>query len=129
MRQFKAHQEFIKQPATKAGDVIIFTEATTHGTLPWTADRQRRSILFRYSPANLAFAGGRHAFDRDVRSGRAWPDSWYEGLDDEQLSVLEPPYNRNLDRPVLGDDGMLTEQSRSLLEEQGWGGIGRNPKL
>ena len=26
MRQFKAHQEFVKQPATKAGDVIIFTE-------------------------------------------------------------------------------------------------------
>ncbi len=28
MRQFKAHQEFVKQPSTKAGDVIIFTEVS-----------------------------------------------------------------------------------------------------
>eukprot|EP01050_Picozoa_sp_SAG11_P010932 SAG11_NODE_1125_length_5773_cov_1.928974_3_plen_152_part_00 len=98
MWQFKAHQEFIKQPATKAGDVVIFTEATTHGTLPWTAEHQRHSVLFHYSPAKLAFAGGRHSFDRDVRSGRAWPDSWYDGLEDEQIAVLEPPYHRVLDR-------------------------------
>lgn len=84
-------------------------------------------MLFRYSPANLAFAGGRHAFDRDVRSGRAWPDSWYDGLSPEQLAVLEPPYNRNLERPVLGNDGRLTAEARSLIDEKGWDGIGRNP--
>ena len=62
MRQFKAHQEFIKQPATKAGDVIIFTEATTHGTLPWTADRQRRSILFIGALRRLGPQDGAEAF-------------------------------------------------------------------
>ena len=98
MRQHKTLTEFVKQPVTKAGDVVIFTEATTHGTLPWTAEYQRRSILFRYSPANLAFGGGRHAFDRDVRSGHAWPESWYEGLSDEQIAVLEP-YARKRLRP------------------------------
>ena len=112
-----------------ACDDGLFSQATTHGTLPWTADRQRRSILFRYSPANLAFAGGRHAFDRDVRSGRAWPESWYEGLNDEQVAVLEPPYHRQLERPVLGNDGVLTPESRAMLDERGWNGIGRNPKL
>jgi hypothetical protein len=83
--------------------------------------------LARAAPANLSFAGGRHAFDRDVRSGRAWPESWYAGLSDEQVAVLEPPYNRNLDRPVLSDDGQLTQQSRAMLDERGFDGIGRNP--
>jgi Phytanoyl-CoA dioxygenase (PhyH) len=35
----------------RAGDVIIFTEALTHGAFPWTAAHQRRSVLFKYSPA------------------------------------------------------------------------------
>ena len=41
--------------------------------------------------------------------------------------MLEPPYHRVLDRPVLGDDGLLTDDSRTMLEERGWDGIGRNP--
>ena len=41
--------------------------------------------------------------------------------------MLEPPYHRVLDRPVLGDDGLLTEDSRTMLEERGGDGIGRNP--
>ena len=102
MRQYKKHQEFIKQAVCKAGDVVIFSEATTHGTLPWTADYQRRSVLFRYSPANVDFAGGRHAFDQEHRRGNAWPESWYEGLTDAQRAVLEPPYVTGLERPVLG---------------------------
>ena len=52
--------------------------------MPWVADHQRRTVLFRYSPANLAFGGGRHDFDRDHRAGPAWPESWYMGLSDEQ---------------------------------------------
>ena len=52
---------------------VVVRQATTHGTLPWAADYQRRSCLFRYSPANLAFAGGRHSFDCDVRSGLGEP--------------------------------------------------------
>ena len=114
MRQYKKHQEFIKQAVCKAGDVVIFSEATTHGTLPWTADYQRRSVLFRYSPANVDYAGGRHAFDQEHRRGNAWPESWYEGLTDAQRAVLEPPYVNGLERPVLGDDGDLDEASREL---------------
>ena len=33
-----------------AGDVVIFTEATTHGTLPWKGAEQRRNIIYRFSP-------------------------------------------------------------------------------
>jgi hypothetical protein len=106
---------------------VIFTEATMHSTLPWTAEHQRRSILFRYSPANSAFGGGRHAFDSEFRVGDAWPKHWYDGLSDAQRAVLEPPYTVGLERPTLDNTGDLTEQSRQLIDESGWDGIGRNP--
>ena len=77
-------REFVKQTVCSAGDAVIFTEATMHSTLPWTADYQRRSVLFRYSPANSAFGGGRHAFDSEFRVGDAWPAEWYAGLSDAQ---------------------------------------------
>ena len=111
-----------------AQPAAVVAQATTHGTLPWTADYQRRSVLFRYSPANVDFAGGRHAFDQEHRRGNAWPESWYEGLTDAQRAVLEPPYITGLERPVLADDGDLDEASRALLDAEGWDGIGRNPK-
>jgi hypothetical protein len=121
-------RQFIKQAACKAGDAVIFTEACMHSTLPWTADYQRRSVLFRYSPANSAFGGGRHAFDSEFRVGAAWPSSWYEGLTDSQRAVLEPPYVVGLERPTLdSDSGELTQKGRELIEHYGWDGIGRNP--
>jgi hypothetical protein len=121
----KSHRDLIKQEPTSSGDCIIFTEALTHGTRPWErSDYARRSVLFRYSPANLAFAGGRHDFDRDHRAGDAWPAGWYTGLEDRQRAVLEPPYSPGAQRPILGDDGELLEQSKAQLAAHGWEGIG-----
>ena len=94
--------------------------------MPWVANHQRRTVLFRYSPANLAFGGGRHDFDRDHRAGPAWPSNWYEGLSDEQRAVLEPPYSPGEQRPILGDDGELLQESREALKQWGWDGIGNN---
>ena len=42
-------------PEVKAGSVVIFTEALTHGTAPWRADHIRRSLLFKYSPAQQSW--------------------------------------------------------------------------
>ena len=92
MKHYEMYQEHIRQITGKAGDVVIFTEATTHGTLPWKADHHRRSLLFRYSPGNLAYAKGYFP---------TWPQSMLEGLTPEQRAVLEPPYHTRLDRPVL----------------------------
>ncbi len=39
----------------KAGDVLIFTEALTHGTFPWQGDHERRSLLYKYSPAVISW--------------------------------------------------------------------------
>src|SRR5262245_40047914 len=35
-----------------AGDVVIFTEALTHGTSTWQAPYTRRSLLFKYAPGH-----------------------------------------------------------------------------
>ena len=51
LRRGEAYREFIKPITCNAGDCVIFTEATTHGTLPWTADHDRRTALFRFSRA------------------------------------------------------------------------------
>lgn len=39
-----------------AGDVVIFTEALTHGTLPWRAPVQRRTLLYKYSPGSSSWS-------------------------------------------------------------------------
>ena len=101
IREHEAFQEFIKTITCKAGDVVIFTEATTHGTLPWKGKHQRRSLLFRFSPGNLAYAKGYYP---------EWPEKMLEDLTSEQRAVLEPPYHKRLDRPMLNDDGTLASR-------------------
>lgn len=39
-----------------AGDVVIFTEALTHGTLPWRGTNQRRTLLYKYSPGSSSWS-------------------------------------------------------------------------
>ena len=65
-----------------AGTAIIFTEALTHGTLPWTGADERRTVFFKYSPHPLSWSA--HYFD---------PDD-YEGLTETQRAILEGPNAR-----------------------------------
>ncbi len=99
IRKWEAHRDIVRQVPGKAGDVVIFTEAVTHGTLPWTAAHQRRSVLFRMSPGNLAYATGYNP----------WPEAVLDEMTPEQRAVLEPPYHTRLNRPVLDDEGGLKE--------------------
>lgn len=92
-------REIVRPITCRAGDVVIFTEAVTHGTLPWRSERERRSLLYRYSPANLAYATGY----------MPWPEQMLEGMTAEQRAILEPPYHRRLNRPELDDAGRLRE--------------------
>jgi len=86
----------VQQPETRAGDVVLFSEATIHGCLPWKADHQRRIALYRFAPSNFAFARG---------YSNSWPAEYLEGMTPEQLSVMQPPYHPMYDRPTLQDDG------------------------
>jgi ectoine hydroxylase-related dioxygenase (phytanoyl-CoA dioxygenase family) len=94
------NSEHIYQPVTKAGDVLIFSEAATHGSLPWTrSDKQRRVALFRFSPANVAY--GRNYM---AEGGTSWPAAMYDGLTPEQAAVLQAPFAGRLDRVELAVD-------------------------
>jgi ectoine hydroxylase-related dioxygenase (phytanoyl-CoA dioxygenase family) len=45
--------EYIKQVDANAGDVVIMTETTTHGTLPWVQPAyDRRSLVYKFSPGS-----------------------------------------------------------------------------
>ena len=89
--------EHVYQPATKAGDVLIFSEAATHGSLPWTrADKQRRIPLFRFSPGNVAYGRNYMAVGQAT-----WPEKMYNGLTEAQAAVLQPPFAGRMDRQLV----------------------------
>jgi hypothetical protein len=85
MKKFEDYQEHVKELNAKAGDAIIFTETLTHGSLAWTADHQRRALLYKFSPGYLAYGSGHHQV--------SYPD-YYDELTDEQREVLEHPHMR-----------------------------------
>ena len=67
-------------PEAPAGSLVIFTEALTHGTAPWTADHQRRSLLYKYSPAQQSWS-------------RTYPQPpQHVTLTERQKLLFEPPY-------------------------------------
>ncbi|MEE3039733.1 MAG: phytanoyl-CoA dioxygenase family protein, partial [Candidatus Latescibacterota bacterium] len=94
-------REVVYQVPCKAGDLVIFNEATLHGTLPWTAENERRSLLYRYSPKVVHFAGGTYEVTQP---------EWVSELTEAQQAVLEPPYIYN--RPLVEDDGVSVVRPR-----------------
>ena len=73
--------DHLYQPATKAGDVVFFSEATVHGAMPWRAKHQRRIALYRFAPANMGYGRGY----LDV------PESSLAQLTELERAVVEPP--------------------------------------
>jgi len=48
----------VQQIPMKAGSCCIFTEALTHGTLPWRSAAERRCLIYRYNPTWLINSAG-----------------------------------------------------------------------
>jgi hypothetical protein len=69
-----------------AGTAVVFTEALAHGTLPWIADHERRTLFFKYSPHSISWYARYYIADD------------YEGLTERQRTILEPPNDRYSDR-------------------------------
>lgn len=65
-----------------AGTAIIFTEALTHGTMPWRGKHERRTVFFKYSPPSISW----HAKYYDAAK--------YDGLTERQRAILEAPNAR-----------------------------------
>jgi ectoine hydroxylase-related dioxygenase (phytanoyl-CoA dioxygenase family) len=65
-----------------AGTAILFTEALTHGTLPWYSKEQRRTLFYKYSPNSISWAAT--YYDADD----------YPSLTERQRAILEAPNAR-----------------------------------
>lgn len=86
IRRYEKYQEHVRQITCKAGAVVIFSESVTHGTIPWTANHPRRTVLTRYTAGNMAYVS-------------AYPIP--EWANERQRAVMEQPYHTRLNRPVL----------------------------
>jgi hypothetical protein len=106
------HSEFVYQPETKAGDVVLFSEGTVHGARAWTMEHQRRVALYRFAPPTCAY-GRSYLEEGAAGMGEGWPKDIYPGMTEAQKAVLLPPYAIRLDRPVQDGEGGLRVESRS----------------
>ena len=91
---YNTDREVVRNVGGKAGDLVIFLEATIHGALPWTAEHNRRSLFYRYGPKYLNY-------HQDYVE-TALP-AWVGELTDVQRAALEPAYAYS--RPLVEDDG------------------------
>ena len=71
----------VQQVPMAAGDALIFTEAITHGCLPWSAAHERRSLLFKYCPGYMQW-------ERNSPFVNVEAYDWNE----RQRKLLRPPY-------------------------------------
>jgi len=96
--------EFVRQPRLRPGDCLIFTEAALHGTLPWTAEHQRRTVIYRFAPAGAAYGRGYLAAQHREA---LWPESTLDGMSESQLAVMLPPFHPRMNRPFLDGGGAV----------------------
>ena len=71
--------EIVERVAVSAGDAIIFTEACSDGTVPWTGEGERRTIFYKYCPHAIAWSPCYYNADN------------YGGLTEAQREILLPP--------------------------------------
>jgi ectoine hydroxylase-related dioxygenase (phytanoyl-CoA dioxygenase family) len=81
--QLERDLHLVRQVVAPAGSVLVFTEALTHGTMPWRAEHERRSLLYKYSPGPMSYSS------RYIPEGM---DAHLDSLPPAQRAVLEPPY-------------------------------------
>ena len=79
VRTYQRSAHYVRQVEVEAGDLIIFTEALVHGTMEWSADYERRSLLYKYSPGHSSWSAT--YYDADD-----YPDAT-----EQQKRMLAPP--------------------------------------
>ena len=98
MLEWEQYQEYVTEIHGKAGDAIIFTEACTHGTLPWTADHQRRAVLYKYNTGHMSWGGG--------GLPGLLPAYWNELTAPQQAALLLPTHHSRRPKPSNGYKGL-----------------------
>ena len=97
---------WVRRVPLKAGSAVVFTEALTHGTLPWTAEHERRALFYRCTPGHMAFVG-RYREDGREHPGGAYPQPSHAATDDwtsSERRMLEPPYAWERPDPISTED-------------------------
>ncbi len=84
IRLYEAYHERVLQIPAKAGDAVLFCECLMHGSLPWVAEHQRRSVIIRYFDGVTA----------EGLMGTYTQPPWYEDLSDLQKTVISAPEYR-----------------------------------
>ena len=79
---YEEYSAYVKEIHCRPGDAVIFTEATTHGTLKWRGDHQRRTMIYKYSPRFQAHTPGYHQV--------SFPD-YIADMTPEEQQLLKPP--------------------------------------
>ena len=98
VRRLEVDLDCVKHIPMKAGDAVIFTEALTHGTVPWKADVERRLLRYLYSPAI-------HAQGYSTQFAEIEKE-----LTPLQRAVVQPPYH-----PGDVDIAALVEEEESAI--------------
>jgi hypothetical protein len=92
-RELATAPEFVRRVTGPAGTAVVFTEALTHGTLPWRGAGERRTVFFKYNPHCIAW------------NARPWDVPSIPDLTERQTAMLEAPNARYQGRK--GPDGPL----------------------
>jgi ectoine hydroxylase-related dioxygenase (phytanoyl-CoA dioxygenase family) len=90
-------QSVVSNPGARAGDVIMFTEAVAHGTLPWRNEFDRRVAVYRYAPKTVQYASSFH---------KVVMPNWADELTAAQRAALEPAHF--YDKAIIEPDGSVS---------------------
>lgn len=78
---------FVRAVTGPAGTVVLFTEALTHGALPWSGAGERRTLFYKYHHHGASWAA-----DYPTADGLA--------VTDRQRRILEPPHAPGVGQPL-----------------------------
>jgi hypothetical protein len=103
-----ASKAFIQYYCTSS-KVVLFSEATVHGALPWRNENlQRKLALYRFAPPGFGYGRGYLGNEKvndaqsDTTGAFGIPTSVLKSeFSEAQLSVLEAPYSDRLERAEL----------------------------
>ena len=92
-RYFRTTGPWLQQVPIRAGSALIFSEALTHGTLPWSAEHERRSLLYKYCPGYMSWST-KYPVTSDAPEADFTP---------RQQRILESPYYEPGERAPVVD--------------------------
>lgn len=81
-RQLEDCHSFVTHVVGSAGTAVIFTEALSHGTLPWKGTNERRTLFYKYSPHPVSWAAS------------YYDETHFNDLSSRQKDILESPNAR-----------------------------------